>query len=103
MSSKFSHLSTAIRATGRSNPISINVVTIGGVGDLATGGGGAAGGGGGINLETAGGRFTPGPAGGRFAPLARGMFLGGMFLGGKCKPGTDPGRGGGAGGVGGER
>ena len=54
--SKFSHLSTATRATGRSNPISINMVTIGGVGDLATGGGGGGGGGCGANGMGGGGR-----------------------------------------------
>ena len=57
------------------------MVTIGGVGDLATGGEGAAGGGGGA-------------AGGRFAPLARGIFLGGKI------PEANPGSGGGTGGVG---
>ena len=94
VSSKFSHLSTAIRATGRSNPISINVVTIGGVGDLATGGRGDAGGGrggaGGGGGAASGGDINLGPAGGRFAPLGRGTFLGGTT-------------GGGAGGVGCER
>ena len=103
MSSKFSHLSTAIRATGRSNPISINMVTIGGVGDLAMGGGGGAGGGG-VNLEIAGGRF---------APVGRGMFLGGTSGAGGTTLGRgggpliaaegNPGGGGGTGGLGDER
>lgn len=103
--SKFSHLSTATRASGRSNPISINMVTIGGVGDLATGGGGGAGGV--ANGTGGGGRdnddledTADGPA-----LIERGIFLGGSIggwdmtsTGGGCMPGSSlilPGGGGG--------
>ena len=89
VSSKFSHLSTAIRASGRSNPISINMVTIGGVGDLATGGGG--GGGGGGRGGASGGRGGAGGgigglAGSRGCLVARKIFLGGKGGAGGTTP-----------------